>query len=406
MDEALPETYIFMQAFAAGQMLLAALLILFVKTPHLRAARLLAAFVALYGVTFIFNLAFHLGLIAPIPIVIPVYVLCYLLLGPAFYGYVQAIIQRQPGALFAAPLRHALPIIIAVALSFLWLAYDTQTRAALMDASFEPQSRRVIAITIGVLAVQIFMPIQSAFYLGLTVRALHRHSGSIKEYFSNTTNKSLRWAKWIALGLLFIWAMDFITSIFGPDGAAGLRQDIAFIGVELALIYAACIFGIRQTSVFANFGDDPPTPAATQGNVVSIQADTEAAPKYAKSSLDKDDLALLADRIDTAMTEQRLFENALLTLADLARHVRSNQNHVSQTLNQHLGYSFFDYVAMHRVEAAKSALSDPASQETVLDIAMNVGFNAKSTFNAAFKKHSGMTPSAFRRAQMEGEKRA
>jgi len=36
--------------------------------------------------------------------------------------------------------------------------------------------------------------------------------------------------------------------------------------------------------------------------------------------------------------------------------------------------------------------------ETVLNVAHDVGFNSRSTFNAAFKKHAGATPSQYREA--------
>jgi AraC-like DNA-binding protein len=36
----------------------------------------------------------------------------------------------------------------------------------------------------------------------------------------------------------------------------------------------------------------------------------------------------------------------------------------------------------------------------VIDIALEVGFNSKSTFNAAFRHHTGSTPTAYRNSQL------
>jgi AraC-like DNA-binding protein len=80
------------------------------------------------------------------------------------------------------------------------------------------------------------------------------------------------------------------------------------------------------------------------------------------------------------------------------------QNMVSQTLNERLGSSFFDYVAHWRIEAAKPLIC--AGKSSILNIAMDVGFNSKSTFYKMFKKETGMTPKAFREANTDISQRA
>jgi YesN/AraC family two-component response regulator len=63
--------------------------------------------------------------------------------------------------------------------------------------------------------------------------------------------------------------------------------------------------------------------------------------------------------------------------------------------NQGRGINFFDYVNGWRITDAKRLLLQDARQ-SVLGVGFEVGFNAKSTFNAAFRKHAGMTPSDWR----------
>ena len=60
-----------------------------------------------------------------------------------------------------------------------------------------------------------------------------------------------------------------------------------------------------------------------------------------------------------------------------------------------IGQSFFEFVNTVRVhEAARLLCEEP--DRNILDIAMTVGFNSKSTFNLAFKRATGMTPSHYR----------
>ncbi|HEY5676269.1 MAG TPA: helix-turn-helix domain-containing protein, partial [Myxococcales bacterium] len=54
--------------------------------------------------------------------------------------------------------------------------------------------------------------------------------------------------------------------------------------------------------------------------------------------------------------------------------------------------------------ALMAALADPAQrQRGVLDLALEAGFNSKSTLNSFFKRHTGLTPSEFRRLQSQAK---
>ena len=70
-------------------------------------------------------------------------------------------------------------------------------------------------------------------------------------------------------------------------------------------------------------------------------------------------------------------------------------NLASQTLNEEIGSTFFDYVAHWRIEAAKPRIL--SGEASILAIALEVGFNSRSTFYKAFKRETGMTPKAFAR---------
>src|SRR3546814_11800288 len=73
------------------------------------------------------------------------------------------------------------------------------------------------------------------------------------------------------------------------------------------------------------------------------------------------------------------------------------QRELSCLINQQLGVHFFDFVNRYRVEKAAAVLIDPAKHEmSVLEIASETGFNTKSSFNAAFSKHLGSTPTEYR----------
>jgi YesN/AraC family two-component response regulator len=61
-----------------------------------------------------------------------------------------------------------------------------------------------------------------------------------------------------------------------------------------------------------------------------------------------------------------------------------------------MGTNFFDYVNKWRIETAKPKII--ANEDTVLNIALEVGFNARSSFYKVFKKETGKTPTEFRKS--------
>lgn len=118
-------------------------------------------------------------------------------------------------------------------------------------------------------------------------------------------------------------------------------------------------------------------------------------PKYVRSALNEERAKNIAKKLEQAITDDRVFLDDTLTLYKLAKHLGVPSQYLSQTLNQTLNTTFFDYVNKARIDAAKPMLLN--SSDTVLDVAMAVGFNARSSFYKAFKLHTGLTPSEFKK---------
>lgn len=62
---------------------------------------------------------------------------------------------------------------------------------------------------------------------------------------------------------------------------------------------------------------------------------------------------------------------------------------------------FYDYVNSYRIDAVKELLRDHDRRNmNVLNMALDCGFNSKTTFNTVFKSNTGMTPTEYKRKQM------
>ena len=98
------------------------------------------------------------------------------------------------------------------------------------------------------------------------------------------------------------------------------------------------------------------------------------------------------------MSDEKPFLNPALTIQDISKAMNVPVRELSVLINHQLGQHFYDFVNIYRIENAKEILKDPSkSKVTILEILYEVGFNSKSSFNTAFKKHTGNTPTEYRK---------
>ena len=136
----------------------------------------------------------------------------------------------------------------------------------------------------------------------------------------------------------------------------------------------------------------PQSPVADVAGVSNVQ-------RYAKSGLSAPQMDAVKQELAVLMEERRVFLQPDLTLPELADSLECSVNHLSQVINAGFGMSFFDYLNQYRVREAMSLLAPGAGEpQTVLAVALQVGFNSTSTFYVAFKKVTGQTPAQYRRS--------
>jgi len=103
-------------------------------------------------------------------------------------------------------------------------------------------------------------------------------------------------------------------------------------------------------------------------------------------------------KLQQYMVEEKPFLNPSLTIQDVSAAIEIPVRDLSLLINHKLQQHFYDFVNTYRIENAMEILKDDAkSKVTILEILYEVGFNSKSSFNTAFKKHTGNTPTLYRK---------
>ncbi|MEQ8425050.1 MAG: AraC family transcriptional regulator [Cyclobacteriaceae bacterium] len=124
--------------------------------------------------------------------------------------------------------------------------------------------------------------------------------------------------------------------------------------------------------------------------------------KYSKSTLSKEKQQAYLDLFKEYFNKEKPYLDQELTIQKVATELNISSNHLSQVINHNLGYGFNDFSNAYRVDLAKELIIQPEMNKfTIEAIANEVGFKSKSSFNAAFKKKCGMTPSDFRKQALQ-----
>lgn len=196
--------------------------------------------------------------------------------------------------------------------------------------------------------------------------------------------KKIRWLQQTTLALLcfvVIYATFLIVLVFNKS----YRVEVDYIIVLTLslLLFAAGYAALAQPNAFGE---------GLSGN-------------GRKPLLDDQVLDQVKGRLERFMLQQKPFLEEDLKISDLAEALDLPVHHLSEVINQAYQTNFSDFVNQYRIEEAKRLLADPAYRDQkILAIAFDTGFSNKGTFNRVFKKNTGKTPSAYRKAHQSGKK--
>lgn len=261
---------------------------------------------------------------------------------------------------------------------------DAQRRVMLVDGDLPPGAAPA-ALALATFMLVLAWPVASGVYVVAIIRLLARHRALLKDRFSNIDQMEMRWVEVFMSLVALVWILATAALLTDNLASAPPRAGEIMLLMTGALLLLLVGFSLRER----------PVEPVNVEPVGSSELETSDPRKYARSALTQEDAQRLAERIRRAMKEDTLHLDSNLSLAKLSRSVRAAPNLVSQTLNDTLGRTFFDYVNDQRIDTAMAWLKE--TDMSVLDIAIAAGFNSRSTFYKAFRVRTGRTPQDYRK---------
>lgn len=313
-----------------------------------------------------------------------------LLLGPCLWLQARSIDEPTPPRLREFPRAHV-AVIVTGLLLLLPLLSRTHMGTDFAPVAHVPDRARSLWVHGTMLAAICLFALQAGWYLRGSVAILRRHARIAKSLVSDLDDRELNALRLMILVIGAHWIVGIGRALhcllLGKD--AGM---IVLFSISEVMITLVAMVQLMRSSVPVQ-GDDR--------KLANELAAESAESKYARSALDAPARARIVRKLDEAWSTHRLHRDSQLTLRLLCERLRENPHYVSQVINQDLGTNFYDLVNRQRIrDAMEALLREP--DRPVLGIAHEVGFNSKSTFNAAFRQHAETTPTQFRALRLNG----
>ncbi|WP_394692301.1 helix-turn-helix transcriptional regulator [Hyphobacterium sp.] len=293
-------------------------------------------------------------------------------LGPAVFFYTRALVSPERPRFGRLDWLWLLGPALIILVWIPFGALSAEEKLALVDPATRNPVHFRMAIFTCTASLVVFIGF-TAIYLVAALRLQMRHRRTMMAQFANIERKSLDWLRAILLVFAVAWLFFAIKQVLWVTGTSIPAFNLALAYTETFAIAAFAYLGLQQPDLLF----EQISKAQTRQPILSDER-----------------MSRTAAKLISALNTDRLHADSELSLRTLSDITGVTKNHISETLSQHLGVNFFDFVNSHRADEARRLLEE--TDLSILEIALEVGFNSRSTFNAAFKKHVGAPPSTYR----------
>lgn len=300
---------------------------------------------------------------------------------PVFYLYIISVCYSD-FELKPKYLLHLLPfLVVNLVLMPRFYAVD-----ATLKMSFIQNRQNMIEFQF----IHILIHLQIVTYIIAVFRVLRK---SKKLYLENYTGKNISSYNCLfqfTIVLTILYTLALLKNIFKFSDYPYISEWIK-IGLLVSSLFVICWYlfkALNNPDLFRNIDSK----LKLVSKLVSEENNNEL------STID--DRAYNEDllKLKKYMVEKKPYLNSSLTIQDVSSDIEIPVRDLSLLINHQIGQHFYDFVNTYRIENAMEILKDTSkSKVTILEILYEVGFNSKSSFNTAFKKHTGNTPTTYRK---------
>jgi AraC-like DNA-binding protein len=306
-----------------------------------------------------------------------------LLVGPFLYAYVKSVVFSD-FKLRPIHLLHCLPYVITyLVLVPNFFSADSDAQQAFSN------NMRAMSENIFILYL---VYIQVGIYIVALFKVLNRQRKVIIENYSDEHHLTIRWLTQFLTLFSLIYIFALIRTLYTFTAYKNIETIVTLV-MMLSIFLNICWIlwqALNRPKLFVGVNST----VEVLSDKPSVE-DQDNTPKDNAITTNDDDLIA---KLEDYMLLNKPFLDPTLSIDSLAKQIEVPSSELSILINRKIGQHFFDFVNAYRINFAADMLSNKNNQKkTVMEILYDAGFNSKSSFNTAFKKHKSMTPSQYRK---------
>lgn len=292
-----------------------------------------------------------------------------ILWGPLLYFYTKSITESN-FTFKKQDLLHLIPFIIHFTYFLsVYHLHSADYKRELLELGFVTGT--MTHMIYGYIHASIFI------YTILSYRNIFSFRERIRNTFSTLDSIKLSWMLFVLTGFTSKWIFDvwYYIAQIGFDIYPYL--PLVFSRIILYIFLFIMIFrGLKQPAIFG-------------GMVHNLEG--------SKRSLSKSVAEKYVEKLVEYMKKEKPYLDPDLNIMDLSEKIKIPHRSLSEIINKHLNQNFYDFINSYRIKESQRLLIEKSDHsKTILEILYEVGYNSKSSFNTAFKKYVGMTPTQFK----------
>jgi AraC-like DNA-binding protein len=358
--------------------------ILFERMENKMANRTLSILVMLLGILCFFKSIESVDTYVQFPHLIRLDFGISLVFGPMIFLYTKFLTGRRE-KLKTTDLWKFSPYLLNLIILFPFFLKDGESKIQILDyftASLTHGTDQYAAYALFLIGVSALVGMGFCYS---SLNVIKDYNQKIRSEFSEISKIRLDWLRtlvWSFMGLFMALLVIFI--LFLGDSYPDFDYQVYFFILSFVVIYLITYKALKQPEILL------PLEESIDDKKSSVS------PKLNNEN------RIMGKNLEKLMNDERPYLNSELTATHLAESISITRHQLSDILNLIFLKNFYEFINEYRVNEFKRMIDDPKyAHLTLLGIAYESGFNSKTSFNTAFKKITGVTPTQYKRQLLD-----